>query len=204
MKKRIDEIAEVRTGYQFREKVQPDADGTHWMIQIKDVDARHGHHLDTADLWKVTPPREADKSLLREGDVLYLAKGRRNYATPVEHLPAGAGAIAAGYFFVLRPVSADVRSDYLAWWINQPSAQKHLAQYFRGTNMPFISMDDVAALEVPIPPLDVQRQIVTLYELSLRESALLRQLEEKRTQLIRGLCLAVATGKLAPKGANNP
>jgi hypothetical protein len=191
MKKRIDEIAEVRTGYQFREKVEPDAAGTHWVVQIKDVDAGRGHRLNVDDLWKVKPPRDPAGDVLQEGDVLYLAKGRRNYATRVEHLPHGA-AIAAAYFFVLRPRTGDVCPDYLAWWINQPSAQKHLAQYFRGTNMPFIRMDDVASLEVPIPPLDVQRQIVKLYELSLRESALLRKLEAKRTELIRGLCLAAA------------
>lgn len=190
MKKRINEIADVQTGFQFRQKLEADPGGTHWVVQAKDIDADQGRRLDTADLWKVVPPRNADKDLLQEGDVLYLAKGRRNYATPVESVQGA--SIAAAYFFVLRLHSEDIRPDYLAWYINQPPARSYLADFFRGTGIPFIRMDDFTALEVCIPPLSVQKQIVALHELSLRESSLLRQLETKRSQLIRGVCLAAA------------
>ncbi len=190
MKKRIDEIADVRTGYQFRHKLEPDPAGTYLVIQVKDIDAAHGHRLDPAALWLVNLPREPDNNLLREGDVLYLAKGRRNYATPVGRLPGR--AVAAGYFFVLRVQHEAVRPDFLAWYINQPPAQGYLADFFRGTGIPFIRMEDFAALEVPIPPLKVQERIVGLHGLALREIDLLNQLESKRTQLIYGLCLAAA------------
>lgn len=190
MRKRIDEIADVRTGYQFRHRLEPDPAGAHLVVQVKDIDVAHAHRLDPAALWPVKLPREPGSDLLRQGDVLYLAKGRRNYATPVGRLPGS--AVAAGYFFVLRVRHEAVRPDFLAWYINQPPAQKYLADFFRGTGIPFIRREDFAALEVPLPPLDVQERIVALHALALRESELLSQLESKRTQLIRGLCLAAA------------
>ena len=189
MKKRIDEIAEIQTGFQFRQKLEPDPAGAHYVVQAKDID-HLGHRLDPASLWAVSLPRQPGNEILRAGDVLYLAKGRRNYATPIGHLPGN--TVAAAYFFVLRPRSQAIQPEYLAWYINQPPVQGGLVDFFRGTGIPFIRMEDFAALEVPIPPLDVQERIVALHALALRESELLSQLESKRTQLIRGLCLAAA------------
>ena len=190
MRKRIDEIADVRTGFQFRHKLEPDPAGTHLVIQAKDIDAGRGHLLDAGELLRVVPPREPGNDLLRKGDVLYLAKGRRNYATPVGRLSGS--TVAVGYFFVLRVRQEGIRPDYLAWYINQPPAQGYLADFFRGTGIPFIRMEDFAALEVPIPPADVQERIVAVHRLALRERDLLKQIESKRTELIRGLCLAAA------------
>jgi len=194
VKKRIDEIAEVRTGFQFRRKLEPDPAGACCVVQAKDIDAEHGHQLDASDLVRVVPPREPAEDALRSGDVLYLAKGRRNFATPIGRLPGR--AVAAAYFFVLRVRDEPVQPEYLAWYINQAPAQRHLADFFRGTGIPFIRRADFAALEIPVPPLDVQERIVAVHALALRESALLRQLESKRNQLVHGLCLAIAAGRL--------
>ena len=199
MKARIRDIAGVQSGFQFRKKLEPGPAGSHWVIQIKDIDAGHGHQLDAGSLWRVSPRRDAAKDLLREGDVLYLGKGRRNYATPILSLPAGAeGTIAAGYFFVLRLTRDDIRPDYLAWYINQPAAQQYLAEYFRGTGIPFIRQDDFARLEVRIPPLVVQERIVRLHELALREGQLLARLRQKRARLIHGICMKAAQAASGP------
>jgi len=55
--------------------------------------------------------------------------------------------------------------------------------------MPFIPKEAFANLEVPVPPIRVQKQIVKLHELSFQESVLLKRLEEKRSKLISGICL---------------
>jgi hypothetical protein len=38
MKKRIDQLAEVHTGFRFRQKLQPDSAGDSFVVQAWDID----------------------------------------------------------------------------------------------------------------------------------------------------------------------
>lgn len=189
MKQRIKDIADIQIGYQFREKPDMASDSTHQFIQAKDIDRSNDHSLDVSTLYHVTPKRNAGKYKVNNGDVIFLSKGRRNYATLVEGLQRNIKTIVAGYFFILRLKTDGILPKYLAWAINQPPAQNYLQTVSRGSGMPFIPKDAFASLEIDIPAIKTQELILKLHELSLRERALLKRLEQKRNELIRGICL---------------
>src|SRR5207247_1461854 len=111
MKRVLKDVAEIRTGYPFRAKVEPVPQGSHAVIQIKDFDP--DRRLLTEGLDRVQFTKPVDKHLVREGDVLFLSRGHRPFASAV---PAGLPAtVAASYFFVLKVTDKDVSPDYLAW-----------------------------------------------------------------------------------------
>ena len=182
VKKRLKDIAEIRVGYQFRGKVEPDPAGTVRVIQIRDIDSNcriRGEDLVTVKLDR----QEAGFS--QQGDVLFLARGNRQFATLVaEGLE---NTIASGYFFIVRPKSGKVHPGYIAWWINQPEFQESLRPYVRGSNMRIVSKSDFRDMPILLPPLAVQEKIVTLNDLLSRESHLLMNLNAKRTALVHAV-----------------
>src|ERR1044071_5991056 len=119
MKRRLKDIIDIRVGYQFRGKVVPDPNGTVQVIQIKDTTA--DFKIRTDDLVPVNVDRPAPY-LTQLQDVLFLSRGHRLYACVVPKVPAN--TIATGYFFILRPRTATVLPDYLAWSLNQPDFQE--------------------------------------------------------------------------------
>ncbi|HOX27454.1 MAG TPA: restriction endonuclease subunit S [Candidatus Krumholzibacteria bacterium] len=196
---RIKDLAEIQIGYQFRQGFDANPFGTHLVVQVRDIDEQSNHRLVSAQLARTNLKGDPSRYLVYNGDVLFLSKGRRHSATLVEGLPKGRGAIAAGYFFILRPDAGRVRPDFLSWTINGPQCKAYLQSVARGSGMPFVPKDAFANMTIDLPDLTTQSRIVQLNDLAERESALLERLRTKRTELIHGICTNAAreTGRQA-------
>ena len=192
MKARIKDIAGIQIGYQFRKGMLAHPNGTHCVIQARDIDEQRNHRLRTADLERTTPKTDPSRYLLRNGDVLFLSKGRRNSATLVEGLAEERDTIAAGHFFIVRPDTDRVRPDYLAWAINASKSKAYLQNVARGSGMPFVAKDAFENMSIDLPNLETQYRIVKLHRLAARESRLLEELRHKRSELIEGICTNAA------------
>jgi len=192
MKKKITEIADIQLGYQFRKKIEPADDATHWVIQIRDFD--DNHLLNRENLSRVKIDTPAEKYLITKGDVLFLSRGQRNWATPI--VDDLAATVAASHFFVIRSKQKSVLPAYLAWYINQTPAQEYLHNVARrGTHMPLIPLSAFLGLTVTLPDIETQRKIVELSRLMEKEKILLTSLQEKRSQLINSICLKATKAK---------
>jgi restriction endonuclease S subunit len=178
----------IQIGYQFYKRIEPSPRGTHRVIQVRDID--ENHNLCPDNLFLVSPNRLTERYLVNKGDILFLSRGHRNFATSVEITLDN--TIAAGYFFILRLDTEKLLPAYLAWYINQVPAQNYLRSKAGGSHMPVIRKSDFVELEITIPPLPVQENIIRLDTLQRKESALLKQLEEKRSFLIQSICLKAA------------
>jgi restriction endonuclease S subunit len=192
MKVRITDISDINIGYQFREKIEPTLDGTYPLIQIRDFDEHR--LLNTGGLLRVEIDKPADQYRIRKGDVLFLSRGQKNWATPIAYDLNN--AIAVSHFFVLKIKSTAVLPEYLAWYLNQAPVQEYLHSNARhGTHMPLVPMSAFKGLEVEVPSIDKQRNIVELSKLMEKEKQLLAELQEKRTRLIGAVCLKAAKSK---------
>ena len=192
MKKKITEIADVQLGYQFRKKIEPVDDGSNRVIQIRNFDENHA--LLKENLSRVRLDTAAEKYLISKGDVLFLSRGHRNWAAPIDDDLSA--TVAASHFFVVRPKQDNVLSEYLAWYINQAPAQEYLHNIARrGTHMPLIPLSAFLGLTVDLPNIETQRKIVELSRLMEHEKLLLSYLQEKRAQLINAICLKAAKDK---------
>jgi len=191
MKTVLRQLTQVQIGYQARRRIEPDPRGVCQVIQIKDLDDQGTLH--TEGLYRITPESNHARYQVNKGDVLFLSRGNRNFATPVSVNLAQ--TIAAGYFFILKLDTPTVLPDYLAWYINSAPAQRFIKNVARGTHMPVVPKSALEDLEVDVPSLHTQRSIVALDELSKKERSLLQKLEQRRGELVRAFCLQASKQK---------
>jgi restriction endonuclease S subunit len=195
MKKKLKDLADIRTGYQFRGKVAASDDGNVAVIQIKDVDDTLRVQTSALVPVKVDNPETYE---VTKGDLLFLSRGHRHYAAvvtePVEN------TIATGYFFILRPKPHLIRPTFLAWSINQPEFQETMRPFVRGSHIPLISKADFQDLTIRLPPLAVQERIIELQRLFDRERELTSAIQQKREALLHAVSAKLMAGQLKIPG----
>ncbi len=171
-------LTEVQTGYPFRARFEHDPNGDVTVIQMKDIDDSNLLHPEVTN--KVTLPKGKDHHMLRPGDLVFRSRGRSNGAALVGD---GIGAaVLAAPMLLIRPIA--VLPAYLCWFINAPSTQAQLASMSAGTSVQMISAEALKSLDVPVPSLEHQHQIVTLAALAEREQTLLSKISQARHQLV--------------------
>ena len=191
---RLSDIAEVRPGYLTRKPVKPRPDGTHFLLQIRDFNQDRSA-IDPAALIHFTPDSPSSVQPLQAGEVVFLARGAKNFASAPSELPVP--TLAASYFFIIRP-SSQILPGYLAWYLNQPSTLRALSRVATsGAHMPVVRRTDIENVEVLTPPLAVQRSILEIDNLMREEQSLLHELARKRNELLSTVCMAAAqSGKI--------
>ncbi|HEX7414996.1 MAG TPA: hypothetical protein VF411_13210, partial [Bacteroidia bacterium] len=78
--------------------------------------------------------RKTEKHLLKEGDVLFAAKGRNNFAVSIKD-KIGA-CVASSTFLVLRikeEFKNSINPSFLVWFLNNPHSQSYLKSKAIGT-----------------------------------------------------------------------
>lgn len=123
------------------------------------------------------------KHLLKDGDVLFAAKGTKNFATVFEN--HNEPSVASTSFFILRIFDDRVVPHYLSWYLNSFAAQSFLKSNAIGTSLPSISKSVLERLEIPIPDINKQLLVLKIIESRTKESALIKQLESLRDILIQ-------------------
>lgn len=208
MKRRLGDIVELRLGYQHREKIVDVTHGSHRLIQGKDLVASGlnraatqelgGAQISMETLDRVTLRGDATRYRLHPGDILFVARGANNIAVPLNEstmhpYPTKWDDLIAAYtFYVLQPDRSRVLPEYLAWFLNQAPAQAFFVQQSRGTLVKMLPKSVFKELEVPVPPVPLQRQILDIESARAGEEHLLNQLIRARRRLVQAVCLAAA------------
>lgn len=189
---RLAKIARVQSGYISRSKVEPYDHGSHLLLQAKDVDGRRlAYHTD--DLIRFDPVLSGKDWILKPGDVLFMARGTRNYSVLLDEIPHL--VLAAACFFIVRASSEKVLQEYLFWYLNQAPVEHYLSRHSgRGVHMPVVRRAVLENLDVPVPSLEAQKKIAELDALMRQEQQLLDTLAQKRKDLISAACLKAVRG----------
>ena len=185
MKAYLGDISKIQVGYQSREAIPHRPDGSHYLLQARDFN--NLKQVDWSKLTKFAPTGSTAKSEIQRGDVLFLAKGQDNFACPVNRVTNH--VLAANSFYIVQPNQGMILPEYLAWWLNQSPAQEFIQLNRSGSSLPFLSVSALSRLEVPIPPIEVQRKIGELELLRKKEADLLGLYLTKKSALIKTVCL---------------
>ena len=181
------DIAGIRTGFQVRSKLTSIDQGSHNIIQMRNISLKTGQIKPTAEFCKVSPrTRSVDRYLLKAGEILFLTRGNKHPATLVTKKYID--FVAAGQFMILTINTESCLPEYLCWYLNSPESKRYFQREARGTAVQIISKKTVENLFVPLPDLKTQRGIVGLDRLTMKEEDLLDSLKEKRKQLIYAQC----------------
>lgn len=192
------ELVQIQIGYQHRDRAQPIGalgPGSHRLIQIKDFAHADFHGgigpaVNLDNLYRITPPGDADRYIVRQGDILFLSRGQRAIAAPVLENPEK--ALAAYYFYILRPNTERITAEYLSWFINQPTSQSYLERHQLGSHIKMVPKGAIEELEVTVPPASTQRTIVELERLRQKEEHAMIRLADARRRLVSALSLQAA------------
>ncbi len=181
----IAEIAQFGATLNFREAIKPEPEGRVGIVQAKDVGLGA---LDMSGVAYVSElPIKGEPPLLRAGDVLLQTRGT-SYRSAI--VPEGIPALAAvSSLFVLRPDTSIIDPRLLVLFFNLPATQAALRKIATGTHILNIRREELAALEVPVPPLRDQRALIALGELFNRSFELEQRLHQLRLQELHALIL---------------
>jgi hypothetical protein len=185
------EIARILTGYTFRTRIEDSPTGRFRVVQGKDI--RADRTLDAENLTRI---QLSDRSWsdpekwVKPGDVLIMTRGDHNYAVFIETtLPP---TVTQNSFCTLRVADESaLLPDYLATILNQPTLQARLKALRSGSSIPNITLGALKNLEIPLPPLPIQREIVTLSRLINREKALADQIHAARLRQLDTLAASL-------------
>ncbi len=175
----LQHIATIHTGVFAR----PGQEGDIAYLQVRHFDEAGNR---TSRLLTDLPgnPR-TEKHLLQQGDVLFAAKGAKNFAACFEE--NGTKTVASTSFFVIRLQNGAVLPAYLAWFLNHPQTLARLKRQAKGSAMASIPKTALAELEIPVPARAVQERILKVAALRQRERQLQEQiqnLKEKKLQYL--------------------
>lgn len=182
----LEKIAKIQSGYISRGKIEPFEDGSHLLLQARDVDGeKFSYKVDK--LIRFNPDLSNSDGILKKNDILFMARGARNYSVLLGEIPDS--TLAAACFFIVRVSNEKLLPAYLCWYLNQPPVECYLFRHSgRGVHMPVVRRSVLEKLDIPLPNLEIQTKIVDMEALRKQEEDLTNRLAEKRKQLITASC----------------
>lgn len=181
---KLAELCHIHSGYTARGKLEPLHSGGVPALQLRDVGTdgeTPGPEFPRYDLDYLSA-----RYFVRGGEVVFRSRGEPNAAAAIPH-PLLEPVVVIMPLMIIRPDSDRILSEYLAWAINQPDAQRRLGAEAQGTNLRMIPMTVVEKLEIAVPDLPTQKRIVELDSLARREGQLLRRLATLREELFSAI-----------------
>jgi hypothetical protein len=204
--KRIADIAEIRLGTSFRERVLHEPAGKFLVVQGKDVGADGSLVLDGMARVSNVPGKGAP-DILSGGELVFQTRGVSYRAASVPD--AAPPMVAAGSLFILRPDTSRLVADYLVFFLNLHTTQALLRQLATGSTIPNLRRAAIEQLEVPLPSLADQQKLVAVGRLVRQQADIEARLNHLRMQELHLLATARAEhtssgdGKRAPAHAKS-
>jgi restriction endonuclease S subunit len=192
MKKKLKEITSVQMGYSFRSRLEASEGGGVAVIQMKDL--LDDNTVGCDGLVKIDLDAVKEHHLAQRGDLVFRSRGHVTTAAVLLEDPGK--AVVAAPLLRIRVTKPDkVLPEYLNWYISQRDAQIFLTSRAKGTVQKMISKQAIEDLEVALPSLEKQKNIVDLATLSAREQTLHHTLADKREQYISTVLMQLSKGE---------
>jgi len=175
------EIADIRPGHPFRGTITPVSSANTYAVQVRDVN--NFGEIENKNLITTELTGRKQPDYLHEGDILFVAKGAKHFATYVQRVPEQ--SVCSPHFFLVRiqALSAEkVLPEFISWQLNQSSAQRYLKNSAEGSLYVSIRRKILEDTPITVPPLVTQQRIVSLYRAAVSEQKVLQQLIVNRQQ----------------------
>ena len=175
-KSKLESFCSIMNGHSFRGKIIEESEGNVKVVQLSDIDELNGVNFEKLIQTNLEISKTKNEILLKDGDILCVSKGPRLYSICLKNVPDN--IVANFHVTIIRPLKADILPEFLSWTLN--NSQKYFTQMSQGSAVSHLSKSQLAELEVEIPVLKVQKQIIELENLKNTEKKLLLKLSEAR------------------------
>ncbi len=180
MQIKLKEIADIRTGYTFRNAINKKQHGDFLLIQMSDLDALNESKID--GIKSINMKIRSAEWTLKEGDILI--KSRGTDFIPVTVQKELHGAVFAYPLLRLRLNRKFAIPEFIAWQMCQPKIQRQLHRASSGTSVQMLNLQNLKDLELNLPSMDQQHKIQEIVGLMKYEEKLLGLLTAKRKLFI--------------------
>ncbi len=171
--KHVQNIAEIITGYTFRDAIIEHKEGSFYVLQAKNVTDQLV--LTEQTLTKIRLETSHTKAFSQDGDVVISTRG--SFKSAVVRSSQKISASSSVYLIRLRN-DCQVLPEYLAIYLNSALGQKEISQITTGGAIKLILRKDLEDIKIPVLSLLKQKQIITLYEnIKQQERLLIRRNE---------------------------
>jgi len=175
---RLKQFAEIRTGLVLSRKKGDTHDDEYYTYTMVTLKAFHQNgkllskNLDTY----IAHEKLSDRYLTKTGDILIRLR-EPNHAVVITQNDAG---LVVPSLVAHLKVDERANSEFLTYYLNSNSIQKKLQKEAKGTRISMIKTKDLSELELNLPTLEKQKQIVALLQLANQEVNLLESLKTEK------------------------
>ncbi len=191
VKYRLCSIADIQIGYTFRSKLINQNDSNICVVQMKDLS--DGNIIDTGSLIKTHLDKTDERHLIKRNDLVFRSRGQNNTAAIMES--GIQNAVLAAPLFKIRINKAEILPEYLLWLINNYASQIWLASRREGSHGGMISKKTLEELEVFIPSVEKQREILQIDKLQKKEEQITGRLQALKNRYYSNVLLQAAKGE---------
>lgn len=180
------DLVTIQAGYPFRGAIRSIPSGSVKAVQAKDISELGELLYDDLIVTDLTGKREPD--WLKQGDVLFSAKGAKHIASYVDRDLVQTTCAPSLFLLHLKPEWQDaVNPQFLTWQLNQSPAQQYFKRSAEGSFQISIRKPVLAATPIALPDITAQNTIAKLYAASIKENALLHKLINNRQQQLSAI-----------------
>ena len=131
------------------------------------------------------PERTLNNLLLKDGDVLIIrTSGSRDLVGTCAVFRESGDYVFASYLIRLRFDFKKAVPEFISWFLNTPLGRQQVDAVSRQIMQNNINSEELGSLQIPLPPIDVQRQIMNRVEGRLSEIAQIRKYSNQRRKEI--------------------
>lgn len=176
---KLSNIADIRFGINARTQAQ----GEVACLQGKDFD-EYGE-IDYTGISYVDESQCKDTDFLQLGDVLFAAKGSRNYAVAWGgEIPR---TVASSTFFVIRNLQHGIKPEYLVWFLMSARAERFFERNIKQATVRTVSKKVIEQLEIEVVSAEKQQAVIQLAKHFQKSLILNKIINDKYTKLFKHL-----------------
>jgi hypothetical protein len=179
----LGDIADIMVAYQARERIEKNSEGDFWLIRPQDFDEFGNLLFD--DVFRFNPFENVDphRYFINNDDILFQARGNTHCAYYIKEPLRN--SIASNAFYLIRVYDRQILlPEFLAWYINQSSTQAYFEQSRGVSTISFVSKKILSKTPITIPPIKLQKRIIEMMALWIREQELTQWVINKKDELI--------------------
>lgn len=175
-------IADISIGYSFRTALDWKNTGNIYVLQAGNVS--DNIEITEAELNKIEFDDSRANSFVKNGDIVLSSRGW--FKAAVVNSKAK-NILASSSVFIMRPKTDQILSEYIAIYLNSSAGQRQLLSKSTGVAINTILRKDLGDIEIPVPSLNNQKQIINLYHNSREVKKLLAKKMELNGKIVDGI-----------------
>lgn len=184
----LESVAQIRFGLY----VQQTVDTGIAYLQARQFDS-NGNLVTQQDTF-LPHDNKVTAHLLKDGDILLVGKGSKNFAWCYKE--EFGPAVASSIFFVISPDKKKIQPEYITALLNHNSSQEYFQKQGLGTNIMSIRRSELEDFKIALLPMAQQASVAALHELHKKEVIITQLLLQRKNEFYEAVVNNLINGNL--------